>query len=128
MLFFVLLNLIDFLMVFEKFDIIGNGVVFGIVMVIIVLYVIGLLVGWCYDKKDWEKVLNFVFILWGLWWMYWCIVFLLWFLSVLYIKFWFVFLVLFKLKKEFFFFNSLRLLIKSIMMVRFGIWLNGFYK
>lgn len=45
MLFFVLLNLIDFLMVFEKFDIIGNGVVFGIVMVIIVLYVIGLLVG-----------------------------------------------------------------------------------
>lgn len=63
MLFFVLLNLIDFLMVFEKFDIIGNGVVFGIVMVIIVLYVIGLLVGWCYDKKDWEKVLNFVFII-----------------------------------------------------------------
>lgn len=63
MLFFVLLNLIDFLMVFEKFDIIGNGVVFGIVMVIIVLYVIGLLVGWCYDKKDWEKVLNFVFIM-----------------------------------------------------------------
>lgn len=58
--FFVPPNSIDFSTVFEKFDIIGNGAVFGTVTAIIVLYVIGLLVGRRYDKKDREKVSNFV--------------------------------------------------------------------
>uniref|UniRef100_K1QYG6 Polycystic kidney disease protein 1-like 2 n=1 Tax=Magallana gigas TaxID=29159 RepID=K1QYG6_MAGGI len=53
--FFVPPNSIDFSTVFEKFDIIGNGAVFGTVTAIIVLYVIGLLVGRRYDKKDREK-------------------------------------------------------------------------
>lgn len=58
--FFVPPNSIDFSTVFEKFDIIGNGAVFGTVTAIIVLYVIGLLVGRRYDRKDREKVSDFV--------------------------------------------------------------------
>lgn len=54
--FFVPPNSIDFSTVFDKFDIIGNGAVFGTVIAIVVLYVIGLLVARRFDRKDREKV------------------------------------------------------------------------
>jgi polycystin 1L2 len=54
--FFVPPNSIDFSTVFDKFDIIGNGAVFGTVTAIIVLYLIGLVVARRFDKKDQEKV------------------------------------------------------------------------
>ncbi|XP_078316679.1 polycystin-1-like protein 2 [Crassostrea virginica] len=53
--FFVPPNSIDFSTVFDKFDIIGNGAVFGTVIAIVVLYVIGLLVARRFDRKDREK-------------------------------------------------------------------------
>ncbi|XP_062604454.1 uncharacterized protein LOC134266247, partial [Saccostrea cucullata] len=53
--FFVPPNSIDFSTVFDKFDILGNGAVFGTVTAIIVLYLIGLLIARRYDKKDQEK-------------------------------------------------------------------------
>lgn len=60
--FYVPPNVIDFSTVFNKFDLVNNGAVFGVVIAFISIYLILLVITRHYDRKDFIRVGCGVFI------------------------------------------------------------------